>query len=181
GMMESAAKQVAERARGQGGRMKAELGGVVVLDFGGQYTQLIARRIREQQVFSAVLPCTSSIEEIRKLEPAGIILSGGPSSVYDAEAPKCDPKVLAQGIPVLGICYGMQWITHTLGGTVEKADRREYGRAQLKVDCAGGPESSPLFAGAPSALRIWNSHGDHVRALPAGFRALGHTENAVAA
>src|SRR2546426_7623126 len=104
-MMESAAKQAAERAREQGGRMKAELGGVVVLDFGGQYTQLIARRIREQQVFSAVLPCTSPIEEIRKLQPAGIILSGGPSSVYDAAAPKCDPKVLALGIPVLGICY----------------------------------------------------------------------------
>src|SRR5207302_2033302 len=100
--------------REHGGRMKAELGGVVVLDFGGQYTQLIARRIREQQVFSAVLPCTSSIEEIRKFAPAGIVLSGGPSSVYDSEAPKCDPKVLALGIPVLGICYGMQWITHTL-------------------------------------------------------------------
>src|SRR5256884_6599334 len=99
-MMESAARQAAERVREQGGRMKAELGGVVVLDFGGQYTQLIARRIREQQVFSAVLPCTSSIEEIRKLEPVGIILSGGPSSVYDAEAPKCDPKVLAQGIQI---------------------------------------------------------------------------------
>src|SRR5260221_13537051 len=110
---------------------KSELGGVVVLDFGGQYTQLIARRIREQQVFSAVLPCTSSIEEIRKLEPAGIVLSGGPSSVYDPEAPKCDPKVLALGIPVLGICYGMQWITHTLGGTGEKAQRRGYLRQEL--------------------------------------------------
>src|SRR5438034_953070 len=120
--MENAAKQAAEQAQEQGGRMKAELGGVVVLDFGGQYTQLIARRIREQQVFSAVLPCTSSIEEIRKLEPAGIILSGGPSSVYDPEAPKCDPQVLALSIPVLGICYGMQWITRTLGGTVEKAE-----------------------------------------------------------
>src|SRR6267142_1820004 len=118
-MMESAAKRAAEPVQEQGGRMKAELGGVVVLDFGGQYTQLIARRIREQQVFSAVLPCTSPIEEIRKLEPAGIVLSGGPSSVYDAEAPKCDPKVLAQGIPVLGICYGMQWITHTLSGGVD--------------------------------------------------------------
>jgi len=94
---------------------------------------LIARRIREQQVFSAVLPCTTSIEEIQKLEPAGIILSGGPSSVYDSEAPQCDPKVLALGIPVLGICYGMQWITRTLGGTVEKAERREYGRAQIRT------------------------------------------------
>ena len=177
-MMDSAAKQAAERARGQGGRMKAELGGVAVLDFGGQYTQLIARRIREQQVFSAVLPCTSSIEEIRKLDPAGIVLSGGPSSVYDANAPKCDPKVLALGIPVLGICYGMQWITHTLGGKVEKADRREYGRAHLKVE--GHAERSQLFAGVPESLRIWNSHGDHVRTLPAGFRSTGHTDNAIA-
>ena len=180
-MIESAAKQAAERAREQGGRMKAELGGVVVLDFGGQYTQLIARRIREQQVFSAVLPCTSSIEEIRKLEPAGIVLSGGPSSVYDAEAPKCDPKVLALGIPVLGICYGMQWITHTLGGTVEKAERREYGRAQLSVADSKEHRGSDLFTGVPASLRVWNSHGDHVRTLPEGFRTIGRTENAIAA
>ncbi|HKW64015.1 MAG TPA: glutamine-hydrolyzing GMP synthase [Candidatus Acidoferrum sp.] len=180
-MAETAAKPVAERTQEQGGRMKAELGGVVVLDFGGQYTQLIARRIREQQVFSAILPCTAPIDEIQKLEPAGIVLSGGPSSVYDADAPKCDPKVLALGIPVLGICYGMQWITHALGGNVEKAERREYGRAHLKVDCAGGPDSSELFAGVPAVLRIWNSHGDHVKNLPGGFRATGHTENAIAA
>jgi GMP synthase (glutamine-hydrolysing) len=180
-MMESAAKQAAERAREQGGRMKAELGGVVVLDFGGQYTQLIARRIREQQVFSAVLPCTSSIEEIRKLEPAGIVLSGGPSSVYDTEAPKCDPKVLALGIPVLGICYGMQWITHTLGGTVEKAERREYGRAQLSVADSKEHGESKLFTGVPASLRVWNSHGDHVRTLPEGFHTIGRTENAIAA
>jgi GMP synthase (glutamine-hydrolysing) len=160
--------------------MKAELGGVVVLDFGGQYTQLIARRIREQQVFSAVLPCTTSLEEIRKLEPAGIVLSGGPSSVYDPDAPKCDPKVLALGIPVLGICYGMQWIAHTLGGKVEKAERREYGRAHLKVECGTQTGKSELFAGVPESLRIWNSHGDHVRSLPPGFCATGHTDNAIA-
>ena len=97
---------------------KSELGGVVVLDFGGQYTQLIARRIREQQVFSAILPCTASIEEIRRFAPAGLVLSGGPSSVYDKDAPNCDPAILAMGLPVLGICYGMQWITHALGGKV---------------------------------------------------------------
>src|SRR5689334_3605386 len=156
-MAESAAQAATER-QGQGGRMRAELGGVVVLDFGGQYTQLIARRIREQQVFSAIVPCTAPVEEIQKLEPAGIVLSGGPSSVYDADAPKCDPKVLALGIPVLGICYGMQWITHTLGGKVEKAERREYGRAHLRVDCAGGPDSSELLAGGPEALKIRNNH-----------------------
>src|SRR5207302_9127725 len=112
--MESAAKQAADGVRMQGGRMKAELGGVVVLDFGGQYTQLIARRIREQQVFSSVLPCTTTLDEIHKLEPCGLVLSGGPSSVYDPEAPKCDPGVLSLGVPVLGICYGMQWLTHNL-------------------------------------------------------------------
>src|SRR6201987_78088 len=121
-MAEGAAKPVA--VRGRGGRVKGGLGGVVVLDFGGQYTQLIARRIREQQVFSAILPCTAPMEEIQKLEPAGIVLSGGPSSVYDPDAPKCDPKVLALGIPVLGICYGMQWMTHTLDGKAEKAAGR---------------------------------------------------------
>src|SRR5205823_4470551 len=178
-MAEGAAKQVAER--GQGGRMKAELGGVVVLDFGGQYTQLIARRIREQQVFSAVLPCTAPVEEIQRFEPAGIVLSGGPSSVYDSDAPKCDPKVLALGIPVLGICYGMQWITHTLGGKVEKADRREYGRAHLSIEDSKEHGGSHLFTGVPASLRVWNSHGDHVRSLPEGFRTIGKTENAIAA
>jgi GMP synthase (glutamine-hydrolysing) len=180
-MMESAAKQAAEPAKQHGGRMKAELGGVVVLDFGGQYTQLIARRIREQQVFSAVLPCTTSVDEILKLQPAGIVLSGGPSSVYDPQAPKCDPAVLAQDIPVLGICYGMQWITHALGGKVEPADRREYGRAQLNMDDSKGNACSDLFAGIPSSLRVWNSHGDHVQTLPEGFRTIGRTENAIAA
>ncbi|MGB8474573.1 MAG: glutamine-hydrolyzing GMP synthase [Candidatus Acidiferrum sp.] len=159
---------------------KSELGGVVVLDFGGQYTQLIARRIREQQVFSAILPCTAGIEEIRKFEPAGLVLSGGPSSVYDSDAPKCDPGILTMGLPVLGICYGMQWITHALGGKVEKAEHREYGRAQLRVKSGTGSEESKLFAGVPESLRIWNSHGDHVREVPAGFHATGHTDNAIA-
>jgi len=159
---------------------QSELGGVVVLDFGGQYTQLIARRIREQQVFSAILPCSASIEEIRRFAPSGLVLSGGPSSVYDADAPKCDPAILAMGLPVLGICYGMQWITHALGGKVETAERREYGRAQLKVSGDSGANPSELFAGVPHFLRIWNSHGDHVRQVPAGFQATGYTENAIA-
>ncbi|HXN24055.1 MAG TPA: glutamine-hydrolyzing GMP synthase [Candidatus Dormibacteraeota bacterium] len=159
----------------------AEQGGVVVLDFGGQYTQLIARRIREQQVFSAVLPCTASLEEIRKFEPVGVVLSGGPNSVYDDKSPKCGAGVLELGIPVLGICYGMQWIAHTLGGTVERAERREYGRARLELKNGRAGTESALFAGLPKTLEIWNSHGDHVRALPAGFRVTGTTENAVAA
>jgi GMP synthase (glutamine-hydrolysing) len=161
--------------------MEAELGGVVVLDFGGQYTQLIARRIREQQVFSSILPCTTSMEELMKLEPVGVVLSGGPSSVYDPEAPKCDPKLLSLGVPVLGICYGMQWITHMLGGKVERAERREYGRAQLNLESGGDDGPSDLFTGVAPSLRVWNSHGDHVMMLPTGFRTVGRTANAVAA
>lgn len=150
--------------------------GIVVLDFGGQYTQLIARRIREQQVFSAILPCTASLEEIRALEPVGIVLSGGPSSVYDADAPKCDPQVLALSVPVLGICYGMHWLTYTLGGKVERAERREYGPAHLDIE-----KESVLFKGVPDRLKIWNSHGDHVSGLPEGFHVTGRTDNAIGA
>jgi GMP synthase (glutamine-hydrolysing) len=148
--------------------------GIVVLDFGGQYTQLIARRIREQEVFSAILPCTAKLEEIRGLQPVGIVLSGGPSSVYDADAPVCDVRVLDLGVPVLGICYGMQWLTHSLGGKVGRAARREYGPAQLDIACA-----SQLFAGIPDKLKIWNSHGDHVIEVPAGFAITGRTDNAI--
>jgi GMP synthase (glutamine-hydrolysing) len=161
-------------------RPASELGGVVVLDFGGQYTQLIARRVREQQVFSSILPCTASLDEIRAFSPSGIILSGGPSSVYDQDAPHCNPQVLELDVPVLGICYGMQWIARTLGGNVQRVPRREYGRASLNLasDCA---TSSDLFREIPSKLRIWNSHGDSVVGLPHGFRATGHTDTAIAA
>jgi len=158
---------------------KSELRGIVVLDFGGQYTQLIARRIREQQVFSAIVPCTASVQEIQAYEPAGIVLSGGPSSVYDSDAPVCDPAVLSAGVPVLGICYGMHWITKTLGGNVRPAGRREYGRAEFRATAEG--RCGELFEGLPEISKIWNSHGDHVRALPEGFRVTGKTENAVAA
>ncbi len=151
-------------------------GGIVVLDFGGQYTQLIARRIREQEVFSAILPCHAPLEEVKKLEPAGVVLSGGPSSVYDPAAPKCDPQVLALGVPVLGICYGLQWMSHTLGGKVQRAERREYGRGLLELQ-----NGSELFRGVSPQLRVWNSHGDHVVGLPEGFRVVGKTDNAVAA
>src|ERR1022692_3800909 len=150
--------------------------GIVVLDFGGQYTQLIARRIREQQVFSAILPCTASVAEIRAQEPVGIVLSGGPSSVYDKDAPVCDPKTLELGVPVLGICYGMQWLAHSLGGKVEPAEHREYGRGQLDIE-----REVKLFAGVPAQLRVWNSHGDHVVGLPAGFHVTARTDIAVAA
>jgi len=165
-----------DRATGPKALLKTERGGIVVLDFGGQYTQLIARRVREQQVFSAVLPCTSSVEEIRRLEPAGIILSGGPSSVYDEDAPVCDPTVLAQGIPVLGICYGMQWMAKNLGGKVEPVERREYGPAHFNLEKA----ESHILGGLPEKLKIWASHGDNVLELPAGFHLTGKTANAIA-
>ncbi|MFQ5695400.1 MAG: glutamine-hydrolyzing GMP synthase, partial [Terriglobia bacterium] len=151
-------------------------GGIVVLDFGGQYTQLIARRIRELNVFSLILPCHVPLSQVAALDPDGLVLSGGPSSVYDHDAPACDPNVLTLGKPVLGICYGLQWIAHQLGGKVERARRREYGPADLKVE-----DGSRLFAGLPPRLRIWNSHGDHIVALPPGFRATGLSANAVAA
>jgi len=160
-------------------RPNSERGGVVVIDFGGQYTQLIARRVREQQVFSSVLPCTTTPEDIRQFEPVGLILSGGPSSAYDEGAPTCDHAVLSLGIPVLGICYGMHWVTKAMGGKVERAHRREYGSALLNL--AHEEAESELFAGVPKSLRIWNSHGDHVVELPPGFRTTARTENAVAA
>src|SRR5947199_8497447 len=106
---------------------------IVILDFGSQYTQLIARRIREQRVFSVVLPCTAPLEEIQSYKPAGLILSGGPSSVYDADAPPADPRVLSLGIPVLGICYGLHFITHALGGKVIPGAKREYGHADVTI------------------------------------------------
>jgi GMP synthase (glutamine-hydrolysing) len=155
---------------------KSELGGIIVLDFGGQYTQLIARRIREQQVFSAILPCTAKLADVRAYQPAGIILSGSPCSVYDPAAPICDPGVLSLGVPVLGICYGLQWIAHTLGGKVERGDRREYGPAE--VDLRDG---SALFTGLPRRLKIWMSHGDHVLSLPPGFHITGASSTGLSA
>src|SRR5258706_14691454 len=135
--------------------LKTERGGIVVLDFGGQYTQLIARRVREQQVFSSVLPCTTSVEEIRNLEPEGIILSGGPSSVYDKDAPVCDPAVLTQGIPGLGICYGMEWMTKNLGGGVEPVQGRGYGAGDFNLEKAGGH----ILGGVPEKVNTWGGHG----------------------
>ncbi len=148
---------------------------IVILDFGSQYTQLIARRIREFNVFSVVLPCTVSLDKIRELKPKGVILSGGPSSVYDADAPAADPAVLELGAPVLGICYGLQFITHHLGGTVESAPAREYGHAEVKVVA-----ETPLFRGLPQTLDVWMSHGDEAKALPEGFTLTARTTNAVA-
>jgi GMP synthase (glutamine-hydrolysing) len=148
---------------------------IVILDFGSQYTQLIARRIREFNVFSVVLPCTTPLAEVMALEPKGIILSGGPSSVYDDSAPKADAAVLQTGLPLLGICYGLQFMTHHLGGKVVPAAAREYGHAEVKVI-----EETALFRGLPESLDVWMSHGDHAEQLAPGFRVVAKTENAVA-
>lgn len=150
---------------------------IVVLDFGAQYSQLIARRIREQNVFSVVLPCTASLDEIKSYAPAGIVLSGGPSSVYDADAPPADERVLHLGLPVLGICYGLQFMVYKLGGKVRAADKREYGHAQVELLNA----ASPLFKGLQGPLTVWMSHGDEALELPQGFELVGKTSNAVAA
>ncbi|MGD0831401.1 MAG: glutamine-hydrolyzing GMP synthase [Terracidiphilus sp.] len=149
---------------------------IVILDFGSQYTQLIARRIREQNVFSVVLPCTAPLAEIKALNPLGIILSGGPSSVYDADAPAADPKLLELGVPILGICYGLHFIVHHLGGKVLGAPRREYGHAEVAIEDG----ASQLFAGLPATLQVWMSHGDEAAELPAGFHRTAVSANALA-
>ena len=149
---------------------------IVVLDFGAQYSQLIARRIREQNVFAVVLPCNASLEEIRSYSPVGIILSGGPCSVYDHDAPVADQRVFSLGLPVLGICYGLQYMVHALGGKVRAADKREYGHANVEVR-----RSSCLFSGLPEKLSVWMSHGDEAVELPPGFQLVASSPNAVAA
>ncbi len=152
---------------------------IVILDFGGQYTQLIARRIREVGVYSEIYPCTTSPEKIRALSPSGIVLSGGPSSVYDADAPALDPDFLSltkedgTRVPVLGICYGLQAMAFIEDAPVLKADRREFGRAELVID-----EMHGLLNGVENGSRVWMSHGDHLSQLPRGYRILAHTENA---
>jgi GMP synthase (glutamine-hydrolysing) len=150
---------------------------IVVLDFGAQYSQLIARRIREQKIFSVVLPFNASLEEIRSYSPVGIILSGGPSSVYDKDAPLADKSVFDLGIPVLGICYGLQFMVYALGGKVRPAAKREYGHAKVEIQ----ETDSQLFHGLPKLLAVWMSHGDSAEELPPGFRLTAKTPNAVAA
>jgi GMP synthase (glutamine-hydrolysing) len=149
---------------------------IVILDFGSQYTQLIARRIRELNVFSVVLPCTAPLTEIQALKPLGVILSGGPSSVYDADAPAADPGVLALGAPVLGICYGLHFITHHLGGKVLSAPKREYGHADVTIQ----DRETALFKGLPETIQVWMSHGDEASELPEGFKLTAATSNALA-
>jgi GMP synthase (glutamine-hydrolysing) len=144
---------------------------ILILDFGSQYTQVIARRIRELQVYSEIVQYDISAAEVAELQPNGIILSGGPASVYDKGAPQVDPAILSLGIPVLGICYGLMLMAHHLGGKVAFSGRREYGAGMLQIT-----NGSQLFDGLESQLDVWNSHGDEVTSLPAGFRAAARTE-----
>jgi len=147
---------------------------ILVLDFGSQYTQLIARRIREAQVYSQILPCTVPLATILAYRPQGIVLSGGPSSVYVKKAPSVPKELFDQGIPILGICYGMQLVTHLSGGEVAKSKYREYGRADLMID-----DHSNLFKGigTDGSTVVWMSHGDRIERMPPGFRSIAHTGN----
>ena len=145
---------------------------VLILDFGGQYNQLIARRVRECNVYSEVVPFDISIEKIKEKNPKGIIFTGGPASVYADGSPKCSPEIFNLGIPVLGICYGMQLMMHTLGGTVNRADKREYGTIDVSID-----NNSLLFQGFDKTNGFLMSHTDYVENLPEGFKNIGYTNS----
>ena len=146
---------------------------ILILDFGSQYSELIARRIRETNVFSLVVSNCISIEDILKINPKGIILSGGPNSVYDQNSPKCDEKIFDLGIPILGICYGMQLMVKELGGSVSSATKKaEYGRAPINID-----SECDLFCDVEDKSIMWMSHGDSINCLPDGFNKIAHTEN----
>ncbi len=145
---------------------------IIILDFGSQYTQLIARRIRESQVFSEIVPFHISLSELKAKKPSGIILSGGPASVYEPGAPLCDKKLFSLDLPVLGICYGMQLMTHLLWGKVAKSLRREYGRADLTIK-----DRTDLFLSIAGKTAVWMSHGDRIDRLPEGFEAIAQTDH----
>jgi len=147
---------------------------ILILDFGSQYTQLIARRVRENKVYCEIHPCNLDIEKVRAFMPKGIILSGGPSSIYDAEAPMADREILDLNVPILGICYGMQFLTHVLGGSVARAIHREYGNATVTIR-----DNESLFHGFGRGDKqtVWMSHGDRIDQMPEGFTALAESEN----
>ncbi len=152
------------------GKLKGQI--IVILDFGSQYSELIARRIRETQVYSEVISYRTTAEQLRQINPKGIILSGGPNSVYSDYAPHCDPEIWQLGIPVLGVCYGMQLMVNQLGGEVLKAERGEYGKASLYID-----DPTDLLTNVEEATTMWMSHGDSVKTMPPGFELLAHTDN----
>lgn len=145
---------------------------ILVLDFGSQYTQLIARRVREAKVYSEIMPFNVPMDKIKKFRPKGMILSGGPASVYQSKAPICSEKIFELKIPILGICYGMQLMTHLFGGKVARAQKREYGKAELFID-----DDATILRGLGESAVVWMSHGDKIDAMPKGFAAIGHTPN----
>ncbi|MBA2133949.1 glutamine-hydrolyzing GMP synthase [Capillibacterium thermochitinicola] len=145
---------------------------VLILDFGGQYTQLIARRIRELQVYCEIVPYNATYEQIQKINPRALIFSGGARSVYEPGAPAVDPRLYQMGLPILGICYGMQLMAKDLGGVVEATEKREYGKTALLVK-----EENQLFAGLPQEMTVWMSHGDLVKEVPPGFTVTATTDN----
>jgi len=145
---------------------------IVILDFGSQYSELIARRIRETHVYSEILSYRTTAEQLRQLRPQGIILSGGPNSVYEPGAPACDLEIWNLGIPILGVCYGMQLMVQQLGGKVEPAQKGEYGRAALHI-----LDPTDLLTNLPESSIMWMSHGDSVTELPPGFHSLAYTDN----
>ena len=146
---------------------------IAILDFGGQYKQLIARRVRACHVYCEIRPCTTPLDELRALAPRGVILTGGPNSVYADDAPACDPGLFSLGVPILGICYGAQLMAHMLGGRVESAQTSEYGHTELYIDEPG----SLLFRQVPRETSCWMSHRDYIAELPAGFHVTAHTPN----
>ncbi|MGL5080789.1 MAG: glutamine-hydrolyzing GMP synthase [Microcoleaceae cyanobacterium] len=160
----------AEPVQSQIGEVNRQM--IAILDFGSQYSELIARRVRETEVYSEVISYRTSIEQLTALNPKGIILSGGPSSVYDTRAPQCDSEIWSLGIPVLGVCYGMQLMVQQLGGQVERAQRAEYGKAALQID-----DSTDLLTNIEDGSTMWMSHADACVQLPEGFEVLAHTEN----
>lgn len=149
---------------------------IIIIDFGSQYSELIARRIRETEVYSEVISYRTSAEKLKQLNPKGIILSGGPNSVYDDHAPQCDPEIWNLGIPVLGVCYGMQLMVKQLGGTVERATRAEYGKACIRIS-----DPTDLLTNVENNSIMWMSHADSCTKLPEGFVILAHTENTTCA
>ena len=153
--------------------MSSENDFILILDFGSQYTQLIARRIREIHVYCEIHPFNLPIDSIRAMRPKGVILSGGPMSVYAVNAPISDPGIFELGVPVLGICYGLQLMAFQLGGEVDRAAKREFGRARLVVDTDNG-----IFSGVSRSTQVWMSHGDSLTKIPAGFEPIAHSENA---
>ena len=145
---------------------------ILIIDFGSQYNQLIARRVRECRVYCRIESPEVDIDYIKNLKPEGIILSGGPSSIYEKGSPKVDPAILNLGIPVLGICYGMQFMVSALGGDVKRTKKREYGFAELNIK-----QQTGLFKGTGTKTDCWMSHGDSIAKLPRGFKATASTEN----